>query len=106
MRQARKLTVLNVAFPLLPVTAGSSGGAEQILYLLERGIVDAGHRSIVVAAKGSDIAGELIETPAVTFEITEEVRADAQRKHTRAIKKALSRTHVDLIHFHGLDFSI
>jgi len=105
MRQARKLTVLNVAFPLLPVTAGSSGGAEQILYLLERGIADAGHRSIVVAAKGSDIAGELIETPAVTSDITEEVRADAQRKHARTIEKALSGTHVDLIHFHGLDFS-
>lgn len=104
MLQARKLTILNVAFPLLPVTLGSSGGAEQILYLLERGIVDAGHRSIVIAAKGSDIAGELIETPPVTSEITEEVRKDAQREHARAIEGALARTQVDLVHFHGLDF--
>jgi glycosyltransferase involved in cell wall biosynthesis len=104
MHRTRKLTVLNVAFPLLPVTAGSGGGAEQILHLIERGIVDAGHRSIVVAAKGSEIAGELIETPAVKCEITEKVRADAQRKHACAIEQAIARTHVDVVHFHGLDF--
>jgi len=100
----RNFTILSVAFPLLPVTSGSGGGAEQILSLVERGLVEAGYRSIVVAAKGSEIAGTLIETPAATSEITEDIRADAQQKHAQAIEQALSVTKVDLIHFHGLDF--
>jgi glycosyltransferase involved in cell wall biosynthesis len=98
------VTILSVAFPLLPVSSGSGGGAEQILYLLERGIAGAGHRSIVVAAKGSEICGDLIETPASTSEITDEVRREAQRAHLRAIERVLQDTTVDLIHFHGLDF--
>src|SRR5947209_4712756 len=40
--KAAWLRVLNVAYPLLPVSAGSAGGAEQILYLLDRGLVERG----------------------------------------------------------------
>lgn len=104
MRAPAKLTILSVAFPLLPVAPGSGGGAEQVLSLLERGIVKAGHRSIVVAAAGSEIVGRLIETPAANWEITEAARLDAQRRHAAAIQRVLDRTPVDLIHFHGLDF--
>lgn len=100
----RKRTVLSVAFPFLPVTANSAGGAEQILYQLETGLVEAGWRSIVVAARGSEVAGELLETPAAHPEITEEVRRVGQSAHADAIREVLARTHVDLIHFHGLDF--
>jgi glycosyltransferase involved in cell wall biosynthesis len=96
--------ILSVAFPLLPVSSSSGGGAEQILYLLERGIAAAGHRSIVIAAKGSHVRGDLIETPASTSEITNEVRLDAQRTHLQAIERVLNHTAVDLLHFHGLDF--
>jgi glycosyltransferase involved in cell wall biosynthesis len=96
--------ILSVAFPLLPVSSGSGGGAEQILYLLERGIAGAGHRSIVIAAKGSEVRGDLIETPASTSEITNELRLEAQRAHSREIQHILANTQVDLIHFHGLDF--
>ncbi len=99
------LTVLSVAYPLLPVGPDSGGGAEQILYLLERGLVARGHRSIVIAAKGSRIAGELIETPAFEGEMTEEVREAARRDHLRSTEQALDRYPVDLLHFHGLDFS-
>lgn len=98
------LTILSVAFPLLPVGSGSGGGAEQILYLLEKGIVEAGHRSIVVAARGSDVSGELVETLAAASEITEAVQAEAQQIHGLKIVQVLASTHVDLIHFHGLDF--
>lgn len=100
----RKFTILSVAFPLLPVGPGSGGGAEQILYLLERGLVDAGHRSIVVAANGSDVSGELLETPAANSEISDAVRTKAQQIHARIIEQVLAREKVDLIHFHGLDF--
>ncbi len=104
MQPHRHLTILSVAFPLLPVGPGVGGGAEQILNLLDTGLVTAGHRSIVIAAEGSEVRGHLIETPAANSEITNEARADAQRKHAQAIEAVLAGTHVDLIHFHGLDF--
>jgi glycosyltransferase involved in cell wall biosynthesis len=94
-----------VAYPLLPVGPDSGGGAEQILFLLEQGLVRSGERSIVIAAEGSRVAGELIETPAASGEITDAVREEAQRAHLRSIECALGRYPIDLIHFHGLDFS-
>jgi glycosyltransferase involved in cell wall biosynthesis len=98
------MTILGVAYPLLPVGPDSGGGAEQILYLLERGLVRRGFRSVVIAAKGSQVSGELIETPAANGEITEEVREAVRRDHLRCIEEALNRYRIDLIHFHGLDF--
>jgi glycosyltransferase involved in cell wall biosynthesis len=99
------MTVLSVAYPLFPVGADSGGGAEQILFLLEREIVRAGHRSLVIAAKGSEVSGELIETSAAAGEITEAVRCRAQSEHLETICKLLRITDVDVIHFHGLDFA-
>lgn len=104
MNSKGNLTILNVAFPLLPVGSDSGGGAEQILYLLERGLADAGHHSIVIAAKGSNVSGDLIETPSAISQITDAVRAEAQQTHARIIKQVLACTTIDLIHFHGLDF--
>jgi glycosyltransferase involved in cell wall biosynthesis len=98
------MTVLSVAYPLLPVGPDSGGGAEQILSLIEQGLLDAGHRSVVIAAKGSKTAGELIEGSVAAGEITDDVRQEAQRVHLACIGKALERYPIDLIHFHGLDF--
>jgi glycosyltransferase involved in cell wall biosynthesis len=98
------VTVLSVAYPLLPVGPDSGGGAEQILSLIEQELVNAGHHSVVIAAKGSKTAGELIEGLAAAGEITDDVRREAQRVHLTCIEKALERCPIDLIHFHGLDF--
>jgi glycosyltransferase involved in cell wall biosynthesis len=98
------MTVLSVAYPLLPVGPDSGGGAEQILSLIEQGLVDAGHRSVVIATKGSRTAGELIEGSVAAGEITDDIRQEAQRLHVACIGKALERYPIDLIHFHGLDF--
>ena len=97
-------SVLSVAYPLLPVSVHSAGGAEQILALLERGIARRGHRSLVVAAEGSAVHGELIATPAAQGEMTEEVRRKAREAHRLAIQQVLETHEIDLIHFHGLDF--
>lgn len=96
---------MSVAYPQFPIGPNSSGGAEQILFRLERGIVEAGHRSIVIAAAGSVVRGELIETPAFGSEISEKDRENSQRIHRGRIEHALCRAPIDLIHFHGLDFS-
>lgn len=98
------MNILSVAYPLFPVNPDSAGGTEQILFLLERGLAARGHRSIVVAARGSRVEGELIETPAPCGEITEAAREQAQAAHAEAIAHALEEFPVDLIHLHGLDF--
>ncbi len=101
----RRLSILSVAYPLFPVSADSAGGAEQILYLLERGLVAAGHRSFVVAAQGSQVSGTLFPTRAAFAYITEEDRRLAQVEHGACIMQATAQQQIDLIHFHGLDLS-
>ena len=54
------LTILSVAYPLAPVGPDAVGGAEQVLAQVERAAVEAGHRSIVIAVEGSQVAGKLI----------------------------------------------
>jgi glycosyltransferase involved in cell wall biosynthesis len=98
------MRILSVAYPLFPVSTDSPGGAEQILFLLERGLVGTGCKSVVVAAAGSRITGELVETPAAPGQITDAVRQQAQHVHAGHIRRALEQFPADLIHFHGLDF--
>ena len=99
------MTVLSVAYPLFPVCEDSSGGAEQILYLLDREIVRAGHRSVVIAAEGSEVSGELVATPSCSGEMTDEVRRRAQGEHHVMVLSALANNNdVGVVHYHGLDF--
>jgi glycosyltransferase involved in cell wall biosynthesis len=98
------LTVLSVGYPLFPAGVDSAGGAEQILSLVERGLTQAGCRSLVVAAEGSITAGKLFPGASHDGEITNEVRRLAWDLHRRRIRQALDNHSIDLIHFHGLDF--
>lgn len=58
----RKLRVLYVAYPLLPVSEQSAGGAEQVLWTLEREMHARGRRTSVAACSGSRVSGELMAT--------------------------------------------
>lgn len=98
------LTVLNVAYPLAPVSRDSVGGAEQVLVALDRALVDAGHRSIVLACEGSSAAGTLFAVPAETGALDEAARQRAHARHRKAITAARRRWPVDLVHLHGIDF--
>jgi glycosyltransferase involved in cell wall biosynthesis len=98
------LTILNVAYPLVPVGPDTAGGAEQVLTALDRGIANAGHRSLVLAAEGSITHGTLIPSPVWKCQINDEARAWAAREHAGLISKILNNLQVDVIHFHGLDF--
>ncbi|MBV8897655.1 MAG: glycosyltransferase [Acidobacteriaceae bacterium] len=89
----------------MPVSADAAGGSEQILWHVERGLVSAGYRSLVIAAKGSSVSGCLVPTLCAHHEITDEVRSAAHGAHRHAIQVVLETTPVDLIHFHGLDFA-
>ena len=98
------LTVLSIGYSLAPVGPDAVGGAEQILSALDRALVAAGHRSIVVAPEGSQTAGTLLATAPIPACVMEEARALMHRRQRDAIRKALARWPVDLVHMHGLDF--
>src|ERR1700761_8009978 len=60
----RPLSILFVAYPLLAVSDKSAGGAEQMLLAVEREMLARGHRTMVAAADGSRVGGELLRTGA------------------------------------------
>jgi glycosyltransferase involved in cell wall biosynthesis len=80
---------VNVAYALAPVTPSTAGGAEQILAALDRGLIAAGHRSVVVA------------NPRIDGPLTD----DVQRAARARIREALRATDADIVHYHGLDFA-
>jgi glycosyltransferase involved in cell wall biosynthesis len=98
------LTVLSVAYPFAPVSRDPVGGSEQVLGQLDRALVAAGHRSIVIAPEGSSVAGELLPTPPIPDTIEEFHREPAHAAVRQRIAGALARANVDLVHLHGLDF--
>jgi glycosyltransferase involved in cell wall biosynthesis len=99
-----RLTVLSVAYPLAPVSEDAVGGAEQVLSALDRALVKAGHRSLVVAAAGSRTAGTLLPLDSLPDVLDDRAKQQAQRAARRAILEALDRYPVDLVHLHGIDF--
>lgn len=98
------LTVLSVGFPLARVSPETAGGAEQVLLSLDRGLVYAGHRSIVLAPQGSRCHGLLIPAQVPGGSFDEPVKREARRSFQRTLEHALARFSTDLVHMHGLDF--
>jgi tetratricopeptide (TPR) repeat protein len=96
-----KLTVLSYCW-FKPVGSDVVGGAEQILSLLDRALVAAGHRSIVVACEGSHAAGTLVTVPGSPARSSDAPAVSA--RHRAAIHAALERWPVDLVHLHGENF--
>ncbi len=98
------LTVLGVAYPLAAVGPDAVGGAEQVLTHLDRALVAAGHRSIVVAQEGSRTSGTLVAVAREPGVLDDNAMARARARHAQAIADALARWPVDLVHLHGIDF--
>jgi glycosyltransferase involved in cell wall biosynthesis len=98
------LTVLNVAYPLAAVGPDAIGGAEQVLTLLDAALVEAGHRSVVLACEGSHTAGELLEVPRARGPFDAPAIEMARAHHRHAIAQALCQRPIDLVHMHGIDF--
>ena len=95
------LTVLSVAYPLAPVGPDAVGGAEQVLAALDRALVAAGHRSVVIACEGSAVAGTLLPIPRGCGPLDGAAR-DVAHAHVR---RHLATTQSDIVHLHGIDFS-
>ena len=98
------LTVLSVSYPLARVSPDATGGSEQILSILDRALVAAGHRSIVVAPEGSRVAGELRPVAWSEGVFDDAAKGDAQARNRATIAIVLAQETVDLVHLHGIDF--
>lgn len=99
---------MSVAYPFAPVTPDPPGGAEQVLAQIDRALIAAGHRSIVVACEGSATAGALRPVAAndAGDEMVTEQRRGAAYACVRAITQtAAERREVDIVHLHGIDFA-
>ena len=81
------LTVLSVSYPLARVSPDSTGGSEQVLAGLDRALVAAGHRSVVVAPEGSRVAGDLAAIPWITGTLDDAAKAEAQAANRAAIAR-------------------
>ena len=57
-----QLRILYVAYPLLTVSEASAGGAEQVLWTLEREMARRGALTTVAASAGSRVSGALFST--------------------------------------------
>src|SRR5580700_8771604 len=97
-----RYTVLSIAYPLTHVGPDAVGGSEQILTLLDAALTRAGHRSLVIAADQSLVAGQLIPSPAPNGYLDDGLRLQAQQIHRQLIAETLRRFSVDLVHMHSL----
>jgi glycosyltransferase involved in cell wall biosynthesis len=62
MKPELPLRILYVSYPLLTVSESSAGGAEQMLWVLEREMSSRGMETMVAASAGSQVTGELLVT--------------------------------------------
>jgi glycosyltransferase involved in cell wall biosynthesis len=99
------VTVVNVAYPLVPIGQDTVGGTEQVITMLDEALVRAGHRSIVIGAEGSTIAGTLIATPAADKPADKATWDWAYGIHREILRRVLSEVSVDIVHLHGVDLS-
>src|SRR5581483_4590476 len=103
------LTVLNVAYPFTELTPDPVGGAEQVLMHIDRALVEAGHRSLVMAAQGSEVRGKLLPiqlrgASGPDQPISEQARRETEAAVRSAIARVCEEEDVDLVHLHGSDF--
>src|SRR5260370_20620445 len=99
-RSATPLTVVSIAYPLVAVSRDTVGGSEQVLALIDEAVVERGHRSIVIAAQGSRVAGELVATPSIRGPGDEPTWASAYRVHHENLERRLHDLHPAIPHRH------
>lgn len=100
--------ILYVAYPLLQVHDESAGGAEQILWTLEREMARGGkHTTTVAASTGSRVSGELFSTgnPCTQPDDYERRRAAHEDRVIELVRRCVREGKAfDLIHDHSGSF--
>src|SRR5438874_5105127 len=98
------LTVLSVSYPLAKVSPGTAGGAEQVLATIDKGLVRAGHRSLMLAPEGSRCSGLLIPARVPSGVLDEAEKREARQIFKHLLEQTISHFDVDVVHMHGIDF--
>lgn len=99
--------ILYIAYPLLPVHDESAGGAEQVLWTLEREIARSGVHTTVAASAGSRVSGELFSTgdPCTRPDDYERRRTEHEDRVVEFVRRrAREGKAFDLIHDHSGSF--
>lgn len=99
-----KYSILHIAYPLAPVNNNTAGGAEQILYLLDKALVEKGVNSSIIACKGSTPSGKLIASETISGTFDDEKISVLHENLRNLLAQVLSHNHFDIIHMHGIDF--
>ena len=92
-----------VAYPLLPVSERSAGGAEQILWSLEKELSARGSHTEVAACAGSELRGKLIATGEISAEILDGIE-EREREHSERVLAACATGNFDLVLDHSGHF--
>src|ERR1051326_3083729 len=92
------LRILYIAYPLLTVTEESAGGAEQVLWTLEREMSRRSVHTTVAASAGSAVSGELLPTGEACAQLDDFERRNGE--HQEKIIACIRRQDrsFDLIH--------
>ncbi|PYX97932.1 MAG: hypothetical protein DMG63_13240 [Acidobacteria bacterium] len=91
--------VLYIAYPLLPVSEHSAGGAEQVLWTLERELHARGFKTTVAASAGSQVAGELFATGDSAESVNQfEARLQEQTQRIHEWLHSGAAAQLDLVH--------
>ena len=88
--------ILYIAYPLLTVSPASAGGAEQVLWTLEREMSGRGAQTAVAASAGSSVSGELFSTGEPCSRPDDFDRRN--REHQEKIVELARHREFDLIH--------
>ncbi len=94
--------LLLVSYPLLPVSEASAGGAEQILFTLERELMARGWKTEVAACAGSVVNGELMVTGAAPQGL--DGFAEREREHSERVVRACAKSKFSLVLDHSGHF--
>jgi glycosyltransferase involved in cell wall biosynthesis len=99
--------ILYIAYPLLQVHDESAGGAEQILWTLEREVARGGAHTTVAASAGSRVSGELFSTGESCTKIDdyERRRDEHEDRIVEFVRRRVREGNAfDLIHDHSGSF--
>ena len=89
-------SILFVAYPMLPVSDASCGGAEQMLWTLERELALRGMRTAVAACAGSRVRGELLVTG--TAPEKPDQFESREREHSQAVLEFCRQRNFSIVH--------
>lgn len=97
-----KERLLLIAYPLLPVSEASAGGAEQILWTLERELARRGWETEVAACAGSQVTGKLLATGEAPK--GQDGFAEREREHAERVIEACRKTPYTMVLDHSGHF--